>query len=424
MNASRRTLYLCAVAHGLNHSLAVLFTPLYRDIQHDFALRGLSLGLLIASVHGVMYGGLAYPFGYLADRWSKRWLIAIGLIVNAFAIIACGLSPSYIALLIFVASAGIAGSIYHPTANAWLPHLAPSRKGYAFGIHGIGSSIGFVLAPILSGWVADVANWRWSCIAFGILALCVAPAFIWLTTDDTDDAHDALHEMHCKDWIAKGSASAVNASEHKGEPSSTLNIPLWQLIGFLAVLFGLRDCAGVGVMNLSPVFLQSVYGLQRAISGLAVAVMMLPSAFAQPLMGSISDKWGRFRSLFIILLMSAVLVAALPFVGLGGFWILLFGYGFFVMGSVPIVDALIADVTPTHARGRVFGLVFTIAMLISSIAPYFAGRIVDAFHGLRIGYQAVYLCFAAIALAAPLWAWLGRALYRYSQRQHNLTIAK
>src|SRR5688572_20542221 len=138
-----RTLILASVLHGFTHVYQVALLPLYFLIQQDFKLAGVGQATFLVTLLMLAYFLPSYPLGALADRVSRKKLLALGLLINAAGFVGLAFAPNYFAALICVAVAGFGGSFYHPAATAMIARLYPVGTGKALGILGMGASVGF-----------------------------------------------------------------------------------------------------------------------------------------------------------------------------------------------------------------------------------------------------------------------------------------
>ncbi|MFH1490365.1 MAG: hypothetical protein ABII06_15775, partial [Pseudomonadota bacterium] len=59
---------------------------------------------------------------------------------------------------------------------------------------------------------------------------------------------------------------------------------------------------------------------------------------------------------------------------------------FALLGTVPVLDAITAEIVPPSVRGKVFGGVMTIGITLGALSPYIVGLIHDHLGGYRIAY--------------------------------------
>ena len=113
-----RTLWLTGVLHAFTHVYNVALLPLYLRIQQDLRLSGVEQATLLVTVMMLAYILPSYPLGVLADRWSRKKLLAVGLAINGLGFVGLSLAPNYAWALASVIVTGFGGSFYHPAATA------------------------------------------------------------------------------------------------------------------------------------------------------------------------------------------------------------------------------------------------------------------------------------------------------------------
>src|SRR2546422_11265896 len=113
-----RTLWLTGTLHLFTHLYQVALLPLYLRIQQDLKLNSVEQATLLVTVMGVAYFLPSYPLGALADRFSRKKLLALGLAINALGFVGLSLSPNYGWGLVWAALARLRGRFFHPFAHA------------------------------------------------------------------------------------------------------------------------------------------------------------------------------------------------------------------------------------------------------------------------------------------------------------------
>jgi MFS family permease len=348
-----RTLWLTGVAHAFTHLYQVALVPLYLRIQQDLGLGSVEGATLLVTIMGVAYFLPSYPMGWLADRVNRRRLLAVGLAINGLGFVGLAWSPNYGCALACALVAGFGGSFYHPAATALVARLCPVGTGRAFGLVGIGASVGFFVGPIYSGWRAvSTGNWRVPILELGILGVVAAMMVFHFAEDEP--------------------GAGVPAKEAK--PERMFATPaLWMMFVVAAVAFSLRDFAGAGNGSLTSLFLQKAHGFNPREAGMALSAVFIASAISNPLFGGMSDR-GRMRWLCAVLLISACLLLVFPHLGPEWSVPVLAIYGFFFMSSFPMTEAALMESVHDSVRGRVFGLFITISGLLSNQAHWAAGH--------------------------------------------------
>jgi len=87
-------------------------------------------------------------FGYAADRFSKPWLLSIGLILAGLGLALTGIFQDYRWIMILAVVSGIGIAAYHPEAARLVNFAAGGKKGSAMSLFGVGGTIGFAIGPL------------------------------------------------------------------------------------------------------------------------------------------------------------------------------------------------------------------------------------------------------------------------------------
>ncbi|MBC7517434.1 MAG: DHA2 family efflux MFS transporter permease subunit [Microbacteriaceae bacterium] len=114
----------------------------------------------------LVFAALLLVFGTLADRFGRRRILMLGVIVFATASVFAAFSPSGDLLILARLIQGVGGAMVLPTTLSIINATFRGRdRGIAFAIWG--STIGGMVAvgPLLGGWLTTYFSWRW---AFGI----------------------------------------------------------------------------------------------------------------------------------------------------------------------------------------------------------------------------------------------------------------
>ena len=120
--------------------------------------------------------------GALADRFGRRRMLTIGLVVMAVASILCASASSTGTLIAARAVQGIGAAFVVPTALALLNGtLQPADRARGIGIWAGLSTLATTVGPYAGGWLVDHASWRWvfllnlPLIALALIALRRVP---------------------------------------------------------------------------------------------------------------------------------------------------------------------------------------------------------------------------------------------------------
>jgi EmrB/QacA subfamily drug resistance transporter len=134
----------------------------------------------VLDAYALSLAALLLTAGSLADRFGRRLLFAIGIVVFTAGSLLCGLAgdPTFLALA--RAGQGIGGAMMFATALALLSGAYSGRdRGVAFGVFGAVTGVAVAIGPVLGGALTSGISWRW--IFFVNIPIGVAALAITLT---------------------------------------------------------------------------------------------------------------------------------------------------------------------------------------------------------------------------------------------------
>ncbi|MGZ8805008.1 MAG: DHA2 family efflux MFS transporter permease subunit [Microbacterium sp.] len=120
----------------------------------------------VQEAYTLVFASLLLLFGSLADKFGRRRMLLIGIVVFTAASVLAGLAPTGDLLILARLVQGIGGAMVLPTTLSIINATFRGReRGIAFAVWG--STIGGMVAvgPLLGGWLTTAFSWRW---AFGI----------------------------------------------------------------------------------------------------------------------------------------------------------------------------------------------------------------------------------------------------------------
>ena len=270
--ASNSFLFSFATGHLANDWAPAAVWLLAPAVAIAFDLSPAELGLLL-TIHSAG-AALAYvPAGLLADRVSNRgrllvytfWWVAAGYVLASFA-------SDFWTLAILLAIAGLGDAAWHPIATGVLVQQSPKRRAHALGVHAMGGTLAEVLAPLSVGYLLAFVDWQTA------LRLSVTPpvlmgiAFVFV-------------------------ARRIPVSPQRGITRTDL-ASLWRVwrhpTGLrMVAMISTYNMALMGLLSMTPLFLQREHGYSTFAAGVVFSVMLLVGALVQPVVGRFSDRVGR-----------------------------------------------------------------------------------------------------------------------------------
>lgn len=242
----RYVLGLLVVIYTFNFIDRQILAILLPAIKEEFLVSDTVLGLLAGTAFAVFYATLGIPIGQIADRWSRRNMIAISLAMWSAMTAASGLVTNFAQLALARIGVGIGEAGCSPAAHSLISdYYPPEQRSTAMGIYTVGISIGIMIAYLAGGWVVENIGWREAFLIVGIPGIVLA-IVVWLTIKEPQRG------------ISEGRIDA-------GDKVSIVAVGrfLAQRRSFINMAFGAALAAflGYAVANFFPTFLSRSFGL-------------------------------------------------------------------------------------------------------------------------------------------------------------------
>jgi EmrB/QacA subfamily drug resistance transporter len=142
----------------------------------------------IVNAYTLTLSALMLLGGAAGDRYGRRRVFSLGVIVFTAASIACGLAPSVSTLVTARALQGIGGAMMVPESLAIISAAFPEEeRGRAIGTWAGFSALTTALGPVLGGWLVDASSWRtifFVNVPLGAIALAIALRHLPESRDD------------------------------------------------------------------------------------------------------------------------------------------------------------------------------------------------------------------------------------------------
>lgn len=158
--------WLALVALLLGVSLIVLegsiVNVLIPTIVTDLGIDRTSV-LWVTSIYSLVFAALLITFGVLADRIGRKRMFMMGTTIFVIFNLVAGLAQNGDMLILARAGEAVGGAMMLPTSMAIINvNFRGHMRAAAFGLWGAVFGGMAAFGPLLGGWLADVASWRWA----------------------------------------------------------------------------------------------------------------------------------------------------------------------------------------------------------------------------------------------------------------------
>lgn len=404
--AVRRTFWLVAFMWGayfLNYCDRQAVFAMFPVLKQDLAMTDQQLGLTGALFLWV-YGFGCPLAGQLADRFSKRWLVVLSLVIWSLVTVATGLATTAWMLLALRAAMGISESLYMPAAIALTANAtAPRMRSRAVSLLTTAQIAGTVGGAWFGGWMAQRGQWREAFFLLGGLGMLYAiPYFMFLRRLNEDAGVET-----------KRSGAKLSVIE-------LIRVPTFRIlcITFPVFVFGLWM-----LYSWLPHFLHEKFSLGLSQAAFTATAYMQTATLVGLFGGGVlADRlFLRTEASRLWLMMASLIMCAPCLYAIGNSDTLtvtrisLTAFGLFsglLMGNV---FPAAFEVVPADTRASAVGLLNFFGAVLSGFAPLIVGT-----WKLTIGIERM-LSYTACAyiVAAALLAYAIHSLFRFDyERVH------
>ena len=325
------------------------------------------------------------PFGgYIADRFSRRWVICISLFIWSAVTWWTGHVTTFHELMASRALMGLSEAFYIPAALALITEYHQgSTRSRAVGVHQMGIYIGQILGGF-AGYAADSPDhgWRWAFSTCGMIGVIYAIPLLAALRDPV-----------------RAQQPYVVTQPSRGILKDLLGNRNFLL---LVLYFTLPGIAGWVVRDWMPEILREKFNLGQGKAGVsAILYVQLASLVGALVGGTLADRWMRTTNrgrIFTSALGMMMFLPALFSVGNAGtltiavIGLVVFGlgWGFFDCNNMPILCQIVRP----EARATGYGFMNLVSISCGGFGDWAFGALRDQ----HVPLNFIFGAFAGIAL--------------------------
>jgi EmrB/QacA subfamily drug resistance transporter len=284
--------------------------------------------------------------GWMARRYGAKRVYLVSLLLFTLGSIACGLSNSLVALVVFRVLQGIGGGMIMPLAQLIMAQVAgPRRMGRVMGVVSMPAMLAPILGPVVGGLILQNLHWSWIFFVnapIGVLALYLG----WRMLPETDSGEAGALDRLGLALLPAGAALAIFGISELGSGAALgsaevlapliaglvlsvvfclhalrierplLDIRLYAnrvFAGASLTTFGL-GAALFGAMILVPLYYQTVRHLSVIDTGLLNGPQGLGALIMMPIAGRLTERHGGGRIAILGVLLLSISTVPLAFI--------------------------------------------------------------------------------------------------------------
>ena len=359
--------------------LTFVLLAVARDFHASPAVVSLGLTLTLA---GRPLG--AFIFGRLADRYGRRPILMLDIVLFSLFELASAFAPSLTMLLATRFLFGIAmGGEWGIGASLAMESIPAKSRGLISGLLQSGYPVGFFLAALANWLLIDHIGWR------GLFVVGALPALL---------------VIYIRRKVPE--SEVWQAGQHA--PRQSLLQAMrghWKLAFYLMLLMAAFNMFSHGSQDLYHNFEETSLHLPAG-SGAAfmlVAMLNLGALVGGLLFGALSERIGRRRAMMLAALLAIPAVplwmhgSSLVWLAVGAFLIQMM-----IQGAWGVVPSHLNELAPAAVRGTLPGVVYQAGNLLAALTPAAQGWMAARYGGLTTA-MSIWIVVVALLLAFLVW---------------------
>jgi len=367
--------------------LAIFSSTMAKNPVLPLFIRALEVPMVtvgfIAAASTVVGIVVSLPAGVLSDIIGRRRVILIAAIVFATAPFLYLLISSPWQLVMVRVYHGLATAILGPVAMAAVADTFDERRGERMGWYSSATMVGRFLAPLVGGALIFGEDFRWVYLATGFIGTLslVATLRLPLPTATSGSAGEVLKRERSE--IRR---NIVVILTHPGILATSV---------IEAVQYFAFGCLEVFL----PIYLHERAGFAPLAIGLLFTVQIVVATVTKPMMGRLSDRYGRVLMITAGLVLGGITMAFMTYSK--NYLILAVLIGLFGLGLATVTAssaALVADLSRVYSHGSALGVLSSVMDIGHSTGPMVGGLLISTYHyNATFGIAGAGLVLASLA---------------------------
>lgn len=356
--AKSTSLIIVSMIHAINHVYQFILPVAIPKIIIEYDLSHFSVGMLVACF-SFSYALFQAPFGNLSNRFGRKLLMSLGLILNSLSLLLIGLVFTYsfniwvFALLLFLA--GIGGSTYHPLGISFLADAYAEKRGQVMGYHQTGGAIGSFISPLVIGGIILSFGWQSAFLALSFLGFLLSPLLWFYLNDTKNDTKRVL-------------------TPQKERGTKAYRPALLLILTSSIFIVGYRGLNAFGTQ-----YFTEGKGVTYSEAIVLFSTLQIAGIFSGPICGRLSDTFGRIKTVFALITLNAFSLFLITVAQGVPLYLACTMSGFAIFGLLATTDAYLSDITPEEFLRTIIGVNLSASFIVGAVISPLLGNMIDIY---------------------------------------------
>lgn len=368
-------------SHFLNDMMQSLIVAIYPLLKGEFDLSFAQIGT-ITFTYQICASLLQPLIGIYTDKHPQPYSLSAGMSFTLIGIVILAFASNYTGVLGAAALIGAGSAIFHPESSRIARLASGGRHGLAQSIFQVGGNAGSAMGPLLAAWIIiprGQASLAWFAMAALLAIAVLARVGAWYKSRHID----------------RPAAQHAPAAQ---PPVSAARVR-WSIVVLVLLIFS-KYFYVASITSYFSFYLIEKFHVSVRSAQVHLAVFLLAMALGTLFGGSLGDRIGRKRVIWVSILGIAPFSLLLPYVDLMWVGILTFLIGLILSSAFSAIVVFAQELMPGNV-GAVSGLFFGFAFGIGGIGAAVLGGLAD-----QRGIEFVYRICAFLPLLGMVAAFL------------------
>ncbi len=340
---------------------------------------------LIAAASTLVGIVVSLPAGALSDVIGRRRVILIAAIIFASAPFLYLLVTTPWHLVMVRIYHGLATAILGPVAMAAVADTFDEKRGERLGWYSSATMVGRFMAPFVGGALIFGDDFHWVFLATGAIGILALVAIIRLPLAKPSLALISEPRKPGHSEIRRDIAAIIT---HRGIlATSVIEATQYFAFGCLEVFL--------------PIYLHEQADFSPLLIGLLFTIQILVATLTKPLMGRLSDRYGRLPMITAGLALGGITMAMMTYWNIYMLMVILVGlFGLGLATVTAASAALVADLSPSSRHGSALGVLASVMDIGHATGPIVGGLLISTYE-----YNTAFGVVGAGLILAGLMFW-------------------